>query len=139
MSNYLFVYGTLRKAAYGPMQRLIDDYCDVIGEATLQGRLYDLGNYPGLVESDSYSDIVVGECFQLKASEYVLAEFDAYEECNESFAKPWLYRREKRSCILNSGEELDVWVYIYNRSVEGKTHIQSGDYLGYLEHKLSRL
>jgi gamma-glutamylcyclotransferase (GGCT)/AIG2-like uncharacterized protein YtfP len=117
------------------MQQIIEDGCEDIGEASLQGRLFDLGRYPGLVENDTLTDLVIGECFRLKDSKQVLADFDAYEECNDEFEKPWLYQRQLRKCSLKSGKMLQAWVYIYNRTVDGKTHIQSGDYLAYLQEQ----
>jgi gamma-glutamylcyclotransferase (GGCT)/AIG2-like uncharacterized protein YtfP len=63
MSDYLFVYGTLRKEMNHPMYRALSRSAEWVGEANLQGRLYDLGKYPGAVPSKRVSDIVIGEIY----------------------------------------------------------------------------
>ena len=47
----LFVYGTLRKAASHPLHRTLAREARYAGTATFQGRLDDLGRYPGVVVS----------------------------------------------------------------------------------------
>ena len=47
MPQHLFVYGTLRpQLAHGEARTLIADL-EIVGSATVQGKLYDFGAYPG--------------------------------------------------------------------------------------------
>ena len=48
-TQYLFVYGTLRpQLAHGEAKNLIAEL-EIIGSATVQGKLYDFGAYPGVI------------------------------------------------------------------------------------------
>ena len=49
LSLNLFVYGTLRDDPAHDMFHVLAANAELIGEATVAGRLYDLGEYPGLV------------------------------------------------------------------------------------------
>jgi pyruvate carboxylase len=47
--DYLFVYGTLRSQMNDPLHRLLETHAVLVGTGTFQGKLYDLGRYPGVV------------------------------------------------------------------------------------------
>jgi Uncharacterized conserved protein len=47
--RHVFVYGTLRPALATGEPRLLIEPLQPAGPATVQGLLYDLGDYPGLV------------------------------------------------------------------------------------------
>ena len=47
--EYLFVYGTLRRGGGAPLSKLLGQQADLVGLGTFQGKLYDLGYYPGVV------------------------------------------------------------------------------------------
>jgi len=49
MSGYLFAYGTLRPGFAPESVAPMVDRLELVGEGFLQGLLYDLGEYPGLV------------------------------------------------------------------------------------------
>ena len=51
----------------------------LIGEASIEGRLYSLGRYPGLVEAADRESRVHGEVFALNSPAASLAWLDAYE------------------------------------------------------------
>ncbi|MDX5408149.1 MAG: gamma-glutamylcyclotransferase [Chromatiaceae bacterium] len=129
MSDYLFVYGTLRQNAKHPVHQQLAAHANFVAMARYQARLYQLSYYPGAVPSASAADQVVGELYQLLQPELLLPQLDKYEECGEGFAKPQEYRRELQQVTLNSGESVSAWVYIYNRSVEHLDLILSGDFL----------
>ncbi len=54
----LFIYGTLRKeiAPSEFIQNLLDRYAEDQDTGFVQAKLYDLGNYPGLVPSENQDD-----------------------------------------------------------------------------------
>ena len=65
MTNYLFVYGTLRRRSRHPMARRLAELAQFVGPAKIAGRLYDLGRYPGLQEVQSPDDWVQGDVYDL--------------------------------------------------------------------------
>lgn len=126
---HLFVYGTLRRAFSHPMQKLLERGGMWRGEGTCQGRLYDLGAYPGMVDPDAPEDEVTGDVYALAPArqDKVLHRLDRYEGVEAG-----LYRREQRSVVLG-GEEVNAWVYLYDRPLEDAELIPSGDYAAHAE------
>ena len=133
MPEYIFVYGTLRKDSPQPMARLLVSHSQYIGEASIQGALYDLGRYPGVLEHQGYRTF--GELFRLEEPEKILPPLDDYEECSAAYPEPTLYLRKLCPVLLEDGSTVDAWVYVYNRQVTGCTLIEEGRYLEYLEGK----
>lgn len=48
-TEYLFVYGTLRRGVQHPIQQAMLRYADYIKDGQVLGQLYSLGAYPALV------------------------------------------------------------------------------------------
>jgi gamma-glutamylcyclotransferase (GGCT)/AIG2-like uncharacterized protein YtfP len=129
MSDYLFVYGTLRQGVGHPMNQQLVAHARFVSMARYQARLYQLSYYPAAVPSASADDQVVGELYQLLQPELLLPVLDQYEECGEGFAKPHEYWRELQQVTLENGTSVSAWVYIYNRDTSALQQIQSGDFL----------
>jgi gamma-glutamylcyclotransferase (GGCT)/AIG2-like uncharacterized protein YtfP len=128
MRELLFLYGTLLPGvASGGMQAVIAGLTSV-GRATMRGRLYDLGPYPGAVLDDAAESIVVGQVFELPADPGVLARLDAYEGFEPDRPADSLYLRLRRPATLDDGRTLDGWVYQYNRDPAGAPLVPGGDY-----------
>jgi gamma-glutamylcyclotransferase (GGCT)/AIG2-like uncharacterized protein YtfP len=125
----LFVYGTLRRDTGTHMYHLLARYAKFIGEATYQGLLFKIDYYPGAVASDNPAHKVLGEVYCLLAPDLVLRKLDQYEECGPGFLAPTEYIRVEQVVTLSSGEQIIVWMYIYNRSTQGLTLIPSGNFL----------
>jgi gamma-glutamylcyclotransferase (GGCT)/AIG2-like uncharacterized protein YtfP len=127
MSNYLFVYGTLRRRSRHPMARRLADAAQHVAAARIAGRLYDLGRFPGLKEPRSPKDWVQGDVYDLgENSGLTLREMDAYE--NAESPPPTPYERERATVLLDDGRELVVWVYWYRGEVREEQWIASGSY-----------
>ena len=65
MTHHLFVYGTL-----SPRHAPLEIAATVrrlrpVGQASVRGRLYDLGEYPGAVLSEKSRSVIRGEVFEL--------------------------------------------------------------------------
>jgi len=129
MQHYLFVYGTLRQNANHPMHQLLAQHGRFIAMARYQARLYRVSYYPAAVPSNNSADQVVGELYQLIQPELLLPALDNYEECSPQFTQPHEYRREQQSVMLETGDSVVAWVYVYNRNTDGLALIQSGDFL----------
>ncbi|MEI6157312.1 MAG: gamma-glutamylcyclotransferase family protein [Atribacterota bacterium] len=121
------MYGTLMKKAHSAMSLFLEKFAEYVDEATFQGKLYDLGSYPGAIVSYDSADAVRGEVFRLKNPERSLPVLDQYEGC------PKLYIRQKAEVTLSNRKKMTVWIYLYNCSVKETSYIPSGSYEKYLE------
>jgi gamma-glutamylcyclotransferase (GGCT)/AIG2-like uncharacterized protein YtfP len=129
---YLFVYGTLRRGEPNEMSEILANHGRLVGPARFHGRLFLVDHYPGAVDSDAPNAWVYGEIYELRGNALLLHSLDKYEECGPEFAQPNLYRREKRTVVLEDGRTLDAWIYVYNRPIDGFPEIHSGDFVNYL-------
>jgi gamma-glutamylcyclotransferase (GGCT)/AIG2-like uncharacterized protein YtfP len=127
----LFVYGTLRRdVARHPFQ-ILSRNARFRGNARVRGRLYSLGQYPGLApdQGDGY---VSGELYEIESNwGDVIATLDAYEGCSENDEQPHEYRREIVRAELSNGYPVQAWAYVMNRSPEGLPTIESGDFISW--------
>lgn len=131
--TYLFVYGSLRPAFRQEMHAFLVHHTDLLGTATFQGRLYDLGLYPGAVPSVHPEDRVTGEVFVVRPGSegLVFQVLDRYEGCGPYVPGRPEYRREEVDVVLEDGQEVTAWMYVYNYGTEALTLIPSGDYVAY--------
>ncbi|HBN89771.1 MULTISPECIES: gamma-glutamylcyclotransferase family protein [Rheinheimera] len=129
MADFLFVYGTLRRACAHPMHAVLAADSRYVGIAQYQGKLYRVSHYPSVVPSDNPAQQVVGEVYQLLKPAQTLAELDRYEECSADFPPPQEYRRVLQQVTLENGDSVNAWVYLYNHSTDKLTAISSGDFL----------
>jgi gamma-glutamylcyclotransferase (GGCT)/AIG2-like uncharacterized protein YtfP len=77
--TYLFVYGTLRSEMRDPLHHLLEKQAFLVGAGAFQGKLYDLGRYPGAVRSRGKNDRVFGEIYRLSEPQRAFKILDAYE------------------------------------------------------------
>lgn len=86
---HLFVYGTLCRGEANDLQRVARQRGlpspRLIGEGSVRGRLYDLGDWPGLVV-DPAGGVVAGEVWQIDAK--LVPVLDAIEEVGDGAAAP---------------------------------------------------
>lgn len=131
-SDYLFVYGTLMQPFDTAMNRFLRENSRFRGAATVRGRLYDLGRYPGLVPDQTAGRSITGHLYQLTAPAKVLAVLDRYEGYDPAHPTAGEYRRE-RIRLSRDGEVLDCWVYLYNADPNRLPEITSGNYVDYVK------
>lgn len=129
MLDYLFVYGTLRKALDGSPHPYLKHQAEFIGNAGLPGRLYHIRDYPGavLLAANSRS-IVQGELYRLFRPRLSLQQLDDYEECGDSFPTPHEYQRGRVTVTLSDDTHAQAWAYIYQFSTHDLQAIDNGDY-----------
>lgn len=118
----LFVYGLLQPGHSGFQSLGLAGKVDLLGKDRLQGRLYHLGHYPGMILGKT--GIVHGEVFAIDSAD-LMAHIDAYELYEPGRPRVSEYRRVEAQ-LLDSGKM--AWVYEYNRSVKGKPIIASGNW-----------
>ena len=129
MNRHLFVYGTLLSGARHAMGERLRSEASLVGEASIQGRLYSLGRYPGLVESADAHDIVHGEVYALDDPISALEWLDAYEGIRPGPGENNPYERVVRPVRLASGATLTAWVYLYRKSVRMRPPVPGGHWI----------
>lgn len=130
-ASYLFVYGTLRSDYSGasPVKGVLNRFAERVGPATLQGRLYNIDWYPGVILSDHPEDVVVGELYSITNETQLLLRLDEYEGCSPEYPEPKLYVRKKVPVQTKKGERVLAWVYLYNGDADENERIKSGDFI----------
>ncbi len=134
---YLFVYGSLRSGFQHPAYEYISQYFTLVSPAKVNGKLFDLVDYPAAVPDESAQHFIVGELYQINDKDefgWAIAQLDDYEGLHTENEEIPLFRRELTSVFWNDQEE-KAWVYWYNGDVEGKSLIASGDVLLYRQEK----
>lgn len=127
----IFVYGTLRRDTQHQLFHLLARHARFLSEATVPGRLYDLGDYPGMLYPERGR--VVGELYTVYPPQWesVIERLDEYEGCTASDPEPHEYRREVVDAYLPNGKTVPAWAYVLNRLSPGLKEIESGDYLAW--------
>ncbi|MCS6809171.1 MAG: gamma-glutamylcyclotransferase family protein [Bacteroidota bacterium] len=133
--EYLFVYGTLGRATHPYstphyMHTVLTAFATYVGRASIQGRMYFVAQYPGVVASDNPSDIVLGEVYAITTNPHhnallwkLLDEYEGNDGSDDA-----LYVRTRYTAVLDHQHTLEVWVYFYNRSVDTLERIVTGDF-----------
>ena len=131
MSEHLFVYGTLRRGQ--PLFRYLDPKTTrLVGEGTIAGRLFDLGEYPGAISDTKRFSTIRGEVHQLLDPRTTLAILDDVEGYDAVRPERSLFERRTAMVTLDDGREMESWVYFYRRSLGRATEIPDGDFVRYL-------
>lgn len=129
MIEHLFVYGTLLRGANHAMHRVLAEGAAFVGEGWINGRVYRVAHYPGAVLSDAADERVFGEVYRLRSPADALAALDDYEGCGPGSRPPTEFVRVLLRVARDHGGDLDAWVYLYNRPVNGLERILSGRFL----------
>jgi gamma-glutamylcyclotransferase (GGCT)/AIG2-like uncharacterized protein YtfP len=128
--HHLFVYGTLMPADAGALGRVqrerLARESRGLGPAVMAGaQLFNLGRYPGLVETGDNGHIVHGEALELLNPSRTLHWLDAYEGIGPGDGASE-YARLERTVRLVCGTELTAWVYVFLQNVTHRRPIPSG-------------
>ncbi|WP_336958280.1 gamma-glutamylcyclotransferase family protein [Sphingobium aquiterrae] len=131
----LFVYGTLRRGAEGPMAARLAQGAQWLGEAWAPGRLFMLDGYPGFVPDDAGAPIP-GDLFAMTDADAMLALLDDYEECAPHFPEPREYARILLDVRMHGTDAAPrtAWTYAYARPTRGLSQIADGRF----DHLASR-
>ncbi len=132
MLEYLFVYGTLRKAQDGNVH---PDLIQAVflSDAHVSGKLFLIAHYPGIVLGDfGHHYSVRGEIYRLLDPAPILQKLDDYEECSPHFPSPHEYQRTSCIATLPDGSTIRTWIYTFQHSTEHLTQLNHGDFWAYL-------
>ncbi len=122
----LFVYGTLMSGCERGDFLNRGHKVRFLGAGITQGKLYDLGNFAGLIESD-HGMPVRGEIYEIIDEETFFATLDIIEGYWPQQPERSLYVR-KQVAVQTENGLLHAWAYVYNQPVNGFSIIASGDY-----------
>ena len=120
----LFTYGLLRPGQTGHRSLDLAAKTRLAGPDRIHGRLYHLGEYPGLIIGAP--GIVLGELLAFDDPALV-HELDAYELYDSDQPNASEYRRVEVD-LLDSGKR--ALTYEYNRPVKSRPIIASGEWPG---------
>jgi gamma-glutamylcyclotransferase (GGCT)/AIG2-like uncharacterized protein YtfP len=127
--EYVAVYGSLMSELAPKDAPRFTDFFDLSGSCMIEGRLYDLGSYPGLVADEG---TVRGELYRLKfplsdpRSVEAFHALDKFERFDAHKSRESLYVRHV--VRLKEPAGLDAWVYFYNRPTQGYPLVPGGDW-----------
>jgi gamma-glutamylcyclotransferase (GGCT)/AIG2-like uncharacterized protein YtfP len=123
-THLIFVYGSLRRGSARAMSVKFPG-AKFVGEARVQGSLYDLGAYPGLLLDNSNS-LVIGEVYEV--DDEMLDELDEYEASSDYWRQPVE--------ISVGAERRTGWTYAPNPdSCSSRPLIASGDWIEFAKTK----
>jgi gamma-glutamylcyclotransferase (GGCT)/AIG2-like uncharacterized protein YtfP len=135
-NELLFVYGTLL-SGLSNHHHMQGATC--LGPATMQGALFDLGEYPAMrvaVERAAPLGTVLGELYQIEASQW--QRLDDLEEVDPASIENSMYLRVKANATwlgTETPQAVRAQVYVYNRSLEGRPRIENGDFRRHISNK----
>ena len=135
-NDLLFVYGTLL-SGLSNHHHMQGARC--LGPASVQGALFDLGEYPAMVMTGARAEpleTVMGELYQIEASHW--QRLDTLEEVDPESIENSMYLRvtsEVTWLASTMPQTLRAQVYVYNWSLEGRPRIENGDFRGHIANK----
>ena len=119
----------------GPSGILIQK-AKLIGPGKINGQLFDLGAYPGLVYIAEGKTKVQGQIFELDQVVDTLSFLDAYEGFDPHHPQQGEYIRKICPVSNELGEIYYCQTYIYQGDLNGKILIPSGDYSAFVRSNI---
>jgi gamma-glutamylcyclotransferase (GGCT)/AIG2-like uncharacterized protein YtfP len=129
MTQHLFVYGTLSPRHAPPEIAATVRRLRPVGQATVRGRLYDLGKYPGAVLNEKSRSLIRGEVFELPEDQSTLTSLDNYEGFEPGKRNSSLFLRRAYPVTMDDGKRVRCWVYVYNGTMKDALPVRNGRYL----------
>ena len=124
---FLFVYGTLldddnEYAIY------LKNNSSFYSEGRLRGKLYDIGEYPGVILSEETDTFVYGNILKIDRPQKVFAVVDGYEGYGTDQPRLNEFMRKLIEVETAAGV-VTCWVYFYNLSTDGLFLFENGRYI----------
>ena len=127
-TDYIALYGSLMASVGGQDKAELNSNLTYVGPCQINGRLFDLGDYPGLVIGKG---LVEAELYTIDDLS-LLAPLDDFERYDPEDRTGSLYLRR---CVRLAEPGVDAWLYVYNQDTEGKAPIPSGDWKAHLRSR----
>jgi len=128
MNPHLFVYGSLMNPDMHEMGRLLAQNSQLVGPASVPGRLYRVSWYPGGIYDAAAPSLIRGKLFRLHEPARVFPLLDEYEGYDPRAIGQSLFVR-KLVQVNGPQGRLKAWMYTYQGSTAGLSLIASGDFL----------
>lgn len=106
-----FAYGSLKKGRWGWKELKLEQRADFMGGGSVEGRIFDLGEYPALVPGKGR---VRGELWRLRDEE-ALKTLDAFE--GEE------YLRDEVEVEAEDGKSARAWAWVYAGTIKGQKEL----------------
>lgn len=129
MSNYLFVYGTLNPKLAPKEIAPVIKRLKYVGDGFVKGRLYDLGDFPGIKLRSNSKTKVRGRIYKLPTDRNTINSIDAYEEYYPTRLDKSLYLRKLTNVELENGKVVRSWIYEYNGRPDSSSLIKTPEKL----------
>ena len=117
----VFVYGTLRRGASNSWRM---DGAEFVADGTVDGRIYRIDWYPGLVLGGTSR--VIGEVFAVTPEH--LAALDEFEGVSAAENTGSEYRRVKAK-VATAGWTIEAWAWEWIGPLDESKRVRSGDWL----------
>ncbi len=123
----LFVYGTLRRgfARHHALRRLGAAF---EGKASVQGKLVDLNDNPGMRRAPDSGSRVCGEVYRLRNPQRAFCALDEMEGYRPGRPESSRFVRAPVTARFPDGRECQAWAYWLHRARGGAHRILRGDY-----------
>ena len=122
--RHIVFYGTLRAGHKEHSRLKLRMALAYVGKCQLDGKLYDLGRYPGLVLGAGQAE---GEVYRIR-DHALLARLDAFEGFDAR--KPARSRFVRKVVAVrrppNSTVRIPAWIYVFNGALNGRREVQGG-------------
>ncbi len=125
-SEYLFVYGSLKRSFKHAIHQHLVMYANFVDEGQFQGKLYQIDWYPGVMESPNPNDRVSGEVFRVNAPNILLPLLDQFEGYDPMRHGKGEYIRCIRPILTRDKVTLSCQIYLYNWPIKEAKLIPSG-------------
>lgn len=126
MSELVFLYGSLMRGFEMHDALDLPRMTEFVGEARCRGRLYDLGDYPGMTLEGTGR--VQGELYRVQG-DGAIEMIDRHEGYYPETREGSTYVRRLEEMV---DRDLKAWVYVYNGSTNGHDVIESGSWREHL-------
>ncbi|WP_259069575.1 gamma-glutamylcyclotransferase family protein [Mucilaginibacter sp. X4EP1] len=127
--SYLFVYGSLLDDS-NEFAVYLKQNCTFYNKGKFEGKLYDIGLYPGAILAEGCDSYVYGSILVINNPVVAFKVLDDYEGFGTDQTYPNEFIRELVNIDITT-TKLYCWVYLYNLPVDELPQIVSGDYLAF--------
>src|SRR6266849_5959710 len=125
MADKILIYGPLM-GGYNLAEELHNyQFLKPVSRGKTPGKLYDIGGYPGAVETQEPRCFVFGDVYEF-ASADTLQMIDAAEGAVGDDPELYRFRRHLVPVTLENGTVEEAWMFFFNSPIDNYPRIPSG-------------